>query len=220
MATLVGGPWPEHLNSPANTYYQSPPSDNNDTFSGDDTLGQGSFGTQDVLPSTRRWTQAEQFRANAMPSVPVPPDYITNGHGFPMQTTSCTWPYVVPVGEDPAAHGHWCTFTDLYHTIPCHSIHESVSPVLRPFGLRFSNEMCVCAGQVWGDDPCLVVWSHVDGFGLFLAAERGRWAMSVNFLMVASRPFAFRAMLNACPQFLSDPTARGCGIHTCTVSIC
>ena len=21
------------------------------------------------------------------------------------------------IGEDPAAHGHWCTFTDLYHTI-------------------------------------------------------------------------------------------------------
>ena len=38
-----------------------------------------------------------------------------------MQTTSCTWPYVVPIGEDPAAHGHWCAFTDLYHiyhTIP------------------------------------------------------------------------------------------------------
>ena len=48
----------------------------------------------------------------------MPPDYITNGYGFPMQTTSCTWPYVVPIGEDPAAHGHWCTFTDLYHTIP------------------------------------------------------------------------------------------------------
>ena len=46
------------------------------------------------------------------------PDYITNGYGFPMQTTSCTWPYVVPIGEDPAAHGHWCTFTDLYHTMP------------------------------------------------------------------------------------------------------
>ena len=44
------------------------------------------------------------------------PDYITNGHGSPMQTTSCTWPYVVPIGEDPAAHGHWCAFTDLYHT--------------------------------------------------------------------------------------------------------
>ena len=55
-----------------------------------------------------------------MPSVPMPPDYITNGYGFPKQTTSCTWPYVVPIGEDPAAHGHWCTFTDLYHTIPCH----------------------------------------------------------------------------------------------------
>ena len=29
-------------------------------------------------------------------------------------------PYVVPIGEDPAAHGHWCAFTDLYpyHTIP------------------------------------------------------------------------------------------------------
>ena len=23
-------------------------------------------------------------------------------------------------GEDPAAHGHWCAFTDLYHTIPYH----------------------------------------------------------------------------------------------------
>ena len=58
------------------------------------------------------------YDANAMPSVPVPPNYITNGYGFPMQTTSCTWPSVVPNGEDPAAHGHWCAFTDLYHTIP------------------------------------------------------------------------------------------------------
>ena len=48
----------------------------------------------------------------------VPPNYITNGHGYPKQTTSCTWPYVVPIGEDPAAHGHWCAFTDLYHTMP------------------------------------------------------------------------------------------------------
>ena len=54
-----------------------------------------------------------------MPSVPVPPDYITNGHGYPKQTASCTWPYVVPIGEDPAAHGHWCAFTDLYHAMPC-----------------------------------------------------------------------------------------------------
>ena len=57
-----------------------------------------------------------------MPSVPVPPDYITNGYGFPMQTTSCTWPYVVPIGEDPAAHGHWCAFTDLYHIYLYHTI--------------------------------------------------------------------------------------------------
>ena len=42
-----------------------------------------------------------------------------------MQTTSCTWPYVVPVGEDPAAHGHWCAFTDLCHAMPgqCRSGH-------------------------------------------------------------------------------------------------
>ena len=57
-----------------------------------------------------------------MPSVPVPPTHVTNGYGFPMQTASCTWPYVVPVGEDPAAHGHWCAFTDLYHTMPCHAM--------------------------------------------------------------------------------------------------
>ena len=43
---------------------------------------------------------------------------LTDRHDLPMQTTSCTWPYVVPIGEDPAAHGHWCAFTDLYHTIP------------------------------------------------------------------------------------------------------
>ena len=49
------------------------------------------------------------------------PDYITNGHGSPMQTAGCTWPQVVPVGEDPAAHGHWCAFTDLYHAMPCHA---------------------------------------------------------------------------------------------------
>ena len=88
------------------------------TSSDDDTLGQGSFGTWDVLPSARRWTQAEQFRANTVPSVPVPPDYVTNGCGSPMQTASCTWPHIVPIGEDPAAHGHWCTFTDLCHAMP------------------------------------------------------------------------------------------------------
>ena len=61
------------------------------------------------------------LQAYAMPSVPVPPNYVTNGCGFPMQTTSCTWPSVVPIGEDPAAHGHWCAFTDLYHAIPYHA---------------------------------------------------------------------------------------------------
>ena len=27
----------------------------------------------------------------------------------------------MPIGEDPAAHGHWCAFIDLYHTIPYHT---------------------------------------------------------------------------------------------------
>ena len=37
------------------------------------------------------------------------------------QTVSCarvTWRWVVLVGEDQAAHGHWCTFTDLCHAMP------------------------------------------------------------------------------------------------------
>ena len=46
------------------------------------------------------------------------PDYIINGYGCPMQTISCTWRYVVPISENQAAHGHWCTFTDIYHAMP------------------------------------------------------------------------------------------------------
>ena len=65
--------------------------------------------------------------AYAMPSVPVPPIMSPTDMVPPMQTTSCTWPCVVPVGEDPAAHGHWCTFTDLYHAMPCHAISKTQS---------------------------------------------------------------------------------------------
>ena len=55
-----------------------------------------------------------------------------------MQTTSCTWPYVVPIGEDPAAHGHWCTFTDLYHTMPYHTMRVPChrTQVLAPWPLE------------------------------------------------------------------------------------
>ena len=67
---LSVGHGPEHLNSPANTYYQSPPSDNNDT-----SLVTTHWGR---VPSVHRvyypalaWPI--QFRAYAMPSVPVPP---------------------------------------------------------------------------------------------------------------------------------------------------
>ena len=51
---------------------------------------------------------------------------------YPKQTTSCTWPYVVPIGEDPAAHGHWCAFTDLYHTIPYQWLRLALALVCLP----------------------------------------------------------------------------------------
>ena len=109
---------PAHLNSPANAHYQAHPVMTM-TSSGDDTLGEGSFGTQDMLPST---SMADQVTGLRYAERSRAPHHVTDGHGFPMQTASCTWPYVVPVGEDPAAHGHWCAFTDLYHAIPCHAM--------------------------------------------------------------------------------------------------
>ena len=56
------------------------------TSSGDDTLGQGTFGAWHILPSISmvdsvtclRYTEC--FRA---------PDYVINGYGY--QKTSCTW---------------------------------------------------------------------------------------------------------------------------------
>ena len=38
-----------------------------------------------------------------------------------MQTISCTWRWVVPIREDPAARSHWCALTDLYHAMPFHA---------------------------------------------------------------------------------------------------
>ena len=101
------------------------------------------------------------LRAYAMPSVPVPPDYITNGYGSPMQTTSCTWPSVVPIGEDPAAHGHWCAFTDLYHTIPYQFSSDTGNKTRGPeLGLRpartgdeaMANRLGVGSARI-GDEP-------------------------------------------------------------------
>ena len=89
MATVAGGPWPRAPKQPCKHLLPNPPSDDNDTFSGDDTLGQGSFGAWHMLPSTSMVDSvtglryAERSRA---------PNYITNGCGFPMQTASCTWP--------------------------------------------------------------------------------------------------------------------------------
>ena len=38
-------------------------------------------------------------------------------HAMPCALTSC-----LSVGGDPAAHGHWCAFTDLCHAMPCHTV--------------------------------------------------------------------------------------------------
>ena len=101
-----------HLNSPANTYYQAR-SVITCALHGDATLWQGTFGTWYVLPSTSMVDSVTGLRYAECSRAP---HYVTNGCGSPMQTTytSCTWPQVVPIGEDPAAHGHWRTFIDLY----------------------------------------------------------------------------------------------------------
>ena len=123
--------------------------------------GQGSFGssaasTQVTLPSISMVDSVACLRCAERSRAP---DYITNGHGFPMQTASCTWPQVVPVGEDPAAHGHWyaftdlchawpcghwCAFTDLYHAMPCHATLYHAMGVL-PSTVQFD----ATSGHVW-----------------------------------------------------------------------
>ena len=80
-----------------------------------------------TFSSVRYAGHATQHQHGRFSCVPTPcrvflcPHYVTNGHDSPMQTTGCTWPQVVPIGEDPAAHGHWCAFTDLCHAMPCHT---------------------------------------------------------------------------------------------------
>ena len=47
----------------------------------------------------------------------------------------------------PAAHGHWCTFTDLHHAMPCHA-----APCHVHFGTMFScsrNAMARCSRRIW-----------------------------------------------------------------------
>ena len=42
----------------------------------------------------------------------------------------------MPIGEDPAAQGHWCAFIDLYHTIPYQGEWELISKPRRLAVLR------------------------------------------------------------------------------------
>ena len=70
MATVIGGPWPEHLNSPANTYYQTRP-----VMTMTSSLVTTHWGR---VPSVHRTCYPAlawpiKLLAYAMPSVPVPP---------------------------------------------------------------------------------------------------------------------------------------------------
>ena len=117
MATVIGGPWPEHLNSPANTYYQARP-----VITMTSSLVTTHWGR---VPSVHRiyypvlaWPI--QFRAYAMPSVPVPPitlltDMVTRSrllaaHGL----TSCLSVRTQPLTATGAPSQ---TSTIPYHTI-------------------------------------------------------------------------------------------------------
>ena len=53
-----------------------------------------------------------------MPSVPVPPITLLTDVVPRCRLLAAHGLHVVPIGEDPAAHGHWCAFTDLYHAMP------------------------------------------------------------------------------------------------------
>ena len=57
-------------------------------FLGDDTLGQGTSGAWHVLPSI---SVVDSVTCLRYAECSRAPDYIINGHGFPMQTISCTW---------------------------------------------------------------------------------------------------------------------------------
>ena len=81
--------------------------------------GQGTFGTWPVPPSI---SMVDSATCPHCAECSRAPDHVTNGCGCPMQTVSCTWHQVVSVGEDPAAHSHWCTFMGLYHAMPCHAM--------------------------------------------------------------------------------------------------
>ena len=43
-----------------------------------------------------------------------------------------------------AAHGHWCAFTDLYHTIPYHTHHQPYSTTLSFLLSLFHPSLAPC----------------------------------------------------------------------------
>ena len=75
----------------------------------------GTYACPQCLPSDivpiRSWTRT------------LRPPGIRHRH-LPYHAIPCTYH---AIREDPAAHGHWCAFTDLYHTIPYHTMHVNMN---------------------------------------------------------------------------------------------
>ena len=49
-------------------------------------------------------------------------------------------------GEDPAAHGHWCTFTDFYHT---KSVLQSTQPHVSTVEASFQHPLIWLDSVAW-----------------------------------------------------------------------
>ena len=103
-----------------------------------------------------------------------------------MQTISCTWRSVVPIGEDPAAHNHWCTFTDLYHIIPCHTgVNTSDAAGAIPGVVPFDVASGWPADPSWSAAVIAVphaVWKRTGDLGIVRAAYTSMVAYA-NFLL-------------------------------------
>ena len=51
---------------------------------------------------------------------------------------------VVPIGEDPATHGHWCTFSDFYHAMGVLPSTQPLDALGSSFILSSFDVACTC----------------------------------------------------------------------------
>ena len=118
MATVIGGPWPEHLNSPANTCYQTRP-----VMTMTSSLVTTHWGRVRLVRRTCYPALAWliQFRACAMPSVPVPPIMSLwgfSGGGARTPARSVCLVTLSPSEAGPGRFGRQASVTDICHAMP------------------------------------------------------------------------------------------------------